>query len=86
MKRSELELAKIYQCQFSGFKMIISRIEKDKTQDGKEALIVFGRYFNNVTGKFEETYINDGQLDLTEEDKKDLQMEKPRKNLEKPKK
>jgi hypothetical protein len=81
MKRSELKLGSIYKCQFSGFKMIISRIEKDKTQEGKETLVVFGRYFNNVTGKFEETYINDGQLGLTSEHIKEQKRKKYRKNL-----
>ena len=66
MKRNELEIGKIYQCQFSGFKMIINRKEEAKTTEGKDTLLVFARFFNSVTGKFEETNIVDGQLEKLE--------------------
>lgn len=75
LKRSDLSIGLVYSCLLSGMRILVIDIEKNPSPEkGKNYDVVWGRYFNDVTGKFDKVNIIDGQLvflmddDFTDED------------------
>lgn len=65
LSRSELKIGCIYRCLLSGLNVLITEVVKgdvSSSVDGKNYDIVYGRYFNSVTGKYDQVNIIDGQL------------------------
>lgn len=64
LKRSSLVVGNFYRCVLGGFPVLITEVVRGdvSVSDGKNYDIVYGRYFNPVTGKYDQVNIIDGQL------------------------
>lgn len=63
LDRSSLRIGFSYRCLLSGLTILIVEVDSNSgPESGKNYDIVWGRYFNVVTGKYDRINIVDGQL------------------------
>lgn len=60
--RKDLVPGVIYRCQISGVGVLITSQRMEKTTSGTDTYVVYGKYYNSITGLWEISLIHDGQL------------------------